>query len=71
MRTVLLALLVMLGLTACGDDDPSTSAACKDARKRYALAKSMRDYAADLGVPVYDLDAELAKFQSDHWECFK
>lgn len=70
MKTILLTVL-LASLTACEDDDPSTSPECKHARAQYIMAKAARDYAADLGTPVYDTDAALAKFKSDHWECFK
>jgi hypothetical protein len=72
MRTALLAFVLLFGLVACDEEDPSTSKACKQAREQYALAKIMRDRIASHGLyPTAELDADLAKFQSDHWECFK
>jgi hypothetical protein len=64
-----LALALLVGGTACGDDDPSTSTACKDARKKYILAKSMIDRSRELGYPASYV--QLDAFKSDHWECFK
>lgn len=69
MRTMALVSFVSLLYVLGCDDDPSTSPECKRARETYIMAKALLDRATDLGFPA-DYQ-ELAKFKSDHWECFK